>query len=488
MSGSPDRPGQCWLGVHFARLPLETVSRRLADGETAAGVVLVADHRVMAMDAAARETGIAAGCSLATALGVCPGLVHFERDEAMEARRLGFLAELALRFTSRASLAEPDGLVLEVGRSLRLFGGLRRLSGEVRALYRGLGHEVRLGSGSTPLAALALARSGAAAVDDVPLDRIGLDPATVERFANMGIFRLGQVLVLPAAELGRRFDAGLLSWLARLTGRSPDPRAPVEPRESFASSVHLLSSVSDLGALLFPMRRLAGELASWLAARHLGAGAIRWTFTALRGQKEHGEEASLEVRFARPRGDAGALFDHTRLKLDGFRLPQEVMSVSLAAEALVAAETAVRELLPGAPGSASPALELVDTLAAKLGDGALHCLRTLDDHRPEHASGTFSPSAGRVASDDGGVPGPLRPLWLLKEPCRVRADDFTLLGNAERIETGWWDGSVARDYFIAVDPGGVQCWLFRELRRAAPGEPGGEGGAFGRWFLHGYFA
>jgi protein ImuB len=51
-----------------------------------------------------------------------------------------------------------------------------------------------------------------------------------------------------------------------------------------------------------------------------------------------------------------------------------------------------------------------------------------------------------------------------------------LLGEPERIETGWWDGGdIARDYYTAIDLHGVRLWIFRE--RAAPH----------RWFLHGVF-
>ena len=51
-----------------------------------------------------------------------------------------------------------------------------------------------------------------------------------------------------------------------------------------------------------------------------------------------------------------------------------------------------------------------------------------------------------------------------------------MLGEAERIETGWWDGGeIARDYYIAVDARGARLWVFRE--REAPH----------RWFLHGVF-
>ncbi|MFZ1869739.1 MAG: hypothetical protein WAU49_14755 [Steroidobacteraceae bacterium] len=51
-----------------------------------------------------------------------------------------------------------------------------------------------------------------------------------------------------------------------------------------------------------------------------------------------------------------------------------------------------------------------------------------------------------------------------------------MLGEAERIETGWWDGGeIARDYYTAVDIGGARLWVFRE--RESPH----------RWFLHGVF-
>jgi protein ImuB len=77
-----------------------------------------------------------------------------------------------------------------------------------------------------------------------------------------------------------------------------------------------------------------------------------------------------------------------------------------------------------------------------------------------------------------------RPLWLFPAPRLLAERDglprrrgpLRLLGEAERIETGWWDGGdIARDYFTAVDLHGVRLWVFRE--RGAPH----------RWFLHGVF-
>ncbi|MGA7539054.1 MAG: hypothetical protein WBW93_09820, partial [Steroidobacteraceae bacterium] len=77
-----------------------------------------------------------------------------------------------------------------------------------------------------------------------------------------------------------------------------------------------------------------------------------------------------------------------------------------------------------------------------------------------------------------------RPLWLLPKPRQLNERDglprrrgpLRLLGAAQRIETGWWDGAeIARDYYTAVDNRGARLWVFRE--REPPH----------RWFLHGVF-
>ena len=62
-----------------------------------------------------------------------------------------------------------------------------------------------------------------------------------------------------------------------------------------------------------------------------------------------------------------------------------------------------------------------------------------------------------------------------------------VIAGPERIETGWWDGEpVSRDYFVAVNPAGETCWIYRERRGDAyPAEPGRR--ATARWFLHGIF-
>jgi protein ImuB len=76
-----------------------------------------------------------------------------------------------------------------------------------------------------------------------------------------------------------------------------------------------------------------------------------------------------------------------------------------------------------------------------------------------------------------------RPLWLLDNPQRLeirqqqlyRQGYLRLLVGPERIESGWWDKDVQRDYFIAENTQGQRYWIFREI--------GGEG----KWYVHGIF-
>jgi len=253
-----------------------------------------------------------------------------------------------------------------------------------------------------------------------------------------------------------------------LTGHKADPRAFIEPPERFHSSIHLLEPVRGKDALLFPMRRLAAELAHWLARRRFGTRLLTWTVKPFRGPA-----AVLTVEFAQPRRDDRSFLTLSKLKLAGTDLPEEAMSISLRADFIAPFTTAFDDLW-GVTGNSASHAELVDLLAAKLGPEAVRALRTVDDHRPELAWSTGH--AGRDSrSAEGAVAGVSRPLWLLDPPKPINAGHYELVSGPERLETGWWDADrLCRDYFIANSRHGARCWLYREQNE--------------RWFLHGYFS
>ena len=496
-----------WFGVRFPALGIE-VFERCQPAKPASPTVLLEDGQVLMMNAAAHSAGVMPGSSLATALGVVGHLKHFERDAEAERRRLRQLAEAAYRHTPCVSLSEPDSLVLDIGASLKLFGGVAALANALDALFARLRHVSRIAFAATPAAALALAHAdetfdlanipndeqGIAraiagsreALRRTPLRCAALEAQDIESLADMGIFNIGQLLDLPRDELGARFGPALQGQLARLIGTAPDPRPFITPRERFASAIHLVESISNKAALRFPMRRLAVELEAWLQARQLGALRLAWHFEPLHPCE--GRAVAIEARFAMARDDAKGLMEVSWLKLENAALPDAVMSIALSAAAVAPLTASSDGLLASVAATAPDApLKLVDTLAARLGEGALQGLAAVDDHRPEFAWAPRPPgSAWQAREKDAAPSAPRRPLWLLDAPRPVDGAGLKLLSGPERIEAGWWGSPVARDYYVAAAANGAQCWVFRE--HAPAGAAAEHDATAQNWFLHGYFA
>ena len=500
-SAQGERRPALWYGVHLPHLGLEIFERRYPPrpDERGRATVLMDGKGVALMNIPARAAGIAPGSTLATARSIVADLKHFNRDIAEERRRLRLLAEAAYRYTPRVGMPAADCLVLEAGASLKLFGGAEALAANLHALLRRLGHAARIAAARTPAAAMALARAGIPNVVDAddsfdalraaPLECAGAEikGRDIERLANMGIFQFGQLLDLPRDELGKRFGPALQNYLARLAGDTPDPVRPIVPRERFSSSLHLLESISDKETLLFPMRRLVSELATWLRAKQLGVRSLTWRFEPLGGGSG---QAELTTKFADPRLDAEGILAVSRLQLEGAEVPAEVMSVRLAvaaAEPVRRSQVGPADLFGAQQASTALPMELVDMIAARLGRGALQGLALADDHRPEFAWTPRSPSTKR----DAALPEALfhaRPIWLFEPPRPIDIEHFRCLSGPERIESGWWGEAVARDYFIAVHRSGAQCWIYANRRHGAARRYADSGSEHRAWFLHGYFA
>lgn len=520
-----------WLAAHFPAIGLEIHRQPMADGDADRPAALIEDKRIVQANAPAMRLGLEIGMTLATAFAIARELMHFERDQDTESKRLAWLGLACYRYSSRISVAPPAGLLVEARGSLRLFGGLPVLANTLEERFRGLGHAAQMACAETPAAAMALARAGrsensaaevlrdedmkdaTAALHRVPLSCADISERQQERLANMGLRNLGQLLALPQQELGKRFDQTLVDYLARLSGSKADPRQFIEPPERFRSTLHLVESIDAKETLLFPMRRLAAELQDWLAERQFGIDALSWRFKPL-----HGEAVSLAVRFAKPTARQTAFLALSRLRLERAELPREVMSIALAADSPTPFVAAAADLLAKHQAAASRA-ELVDRLAARLGNDAIQVLANVDDPRPERAwvplpaaansaehrrivaaasrrDGFRAESADRSTNDSKVHETAIkrRPVWLLDVPKPVAIEDFTLLAGPERIETGWWDTAeyrLSRDYFAAAAKSGARCWLYRQ--RSKPDERGGQDSERNhrdnpKWYLHGYFS
>ena len=168
--------------------------------------------------------------------------------------------------------------------------------------------------------ALAKHRDGLAVTDPhtlrralhaLPVDGAPLPDDTLAALANMGLRRLRQVFALPRAGLQRRFGGEVLDVLDRMTGDAPDLREYWQPPDRFDARFEFDEEIRYSTGLLFPLKRLLGDLCAYLAGRDGGVQRFELVF-------EHDlRPASTQVvGLVQPERDPAKLFDLAKLTLE----------------------------------------------------------------------------------------------------------------------------------------------------------------------------
>ncbi|MBS1158018.1 MAG: hypothetical protein H6R15_437 [Proteobacteria bacterium] len=468
-------------------LPLEALPLRQSPS------AVVGRGRVLCGDPAALATGVVPGLKLSTALGLCPGLAVFERDDAREISALHGLACWAGCFTPTLNVLAPASLLLEIGGCLRLFGGAGAIVAAVQAGCAAQSYSLYWAAAPTPLAALWLARAGRAeiypelsatqvALAGLPCTVPGWSSEILDRLEAFGLRRLGDLRRQPAAGLRRRLGNGPLDDLARAWGELPQPLKPFVFPENFRQKIELPARVEHAEALAFAGQRLFAALAGWLQGRQLLVRACTLQLT-----HDDASSSDLVLRFAEPAADETRFARLLREHLGRLQLHGPVEALTLLADELVGKPGASAGLFeqPVAGEGLAVCLERVQ---ARLGSAAVQVLGENPDYRPECAIRQSAPDVKAAPVAAAGAGHAARPLWLLPAPQALAEQGgrphwqgpLNLLSRAERLESGWWDegesgaaGDLRRDYFVAQNPRGQWLWVFRD----------GEG-----WFLHGLFA
>jgi len=474
-----------WLDLHCPDLALEVFAGLPAGAAAAVAEPDGGREILVACNAAARTGGLSPGMTRSAAEVRVPALRCPRRDPEAERAALERLAAACLRFSDHVTLEPPLDVLLEVGGSRRLFGGLDPLLGEVATLLGTLEREACLGLAPTPAAARLLARAGGGRIETMgtlkaglaPLPWTALEPGPGEagRLAGWGLATLGDCFALPRAGLVQRLGAAFVDRLDRLLGRTAETLPRYEPPGRFHGLLPLPAEATELELPLVALERLAAELEAWLRARDAGIQRFAVDLHPPRGPR-----TSVHVGLATPAREATHLVRLARERLERVALPAAIVAVGLRSH------RPARYLPPPADfwydAGAEPPERLLERLRARLGFEAVHGLAMQADHRPERAWDRGAPGAAPAYEPSWAPP---RPLWLLSRPAALALDDrgrpqcrgtLELVDGPERIETGWWDGDdVERDYFVARSPDGMTLWVYRERRVPRT------------WYVHGLF-
>jgi protein ImuB len=515
-------PRELWVAAHVPRLPLLAL---MAGRPVSQSPLVLLDtennQRVVATDERAEAAGVCVGMTLSAALAAAPGIDPRPREPAAELALMQRLADIASAFTPQVSIEPPDGLLLEIKPSIRLFGGLRELCRKLRAACLADPAFVQpalqpcFTLAPTALAALAAARAGArcfitdpavlpARLKPLPLDVLRWPEEQNARLVAMGVRTLGDLLRLPRNGFARRFGPAQLADLDRLLGRRADPRRRLARRERYRGRVDLDHEIEDHERILQALRPLLEEQERFLRERQRGITALLCRFHHYRAPP-----TACTLRLAAPEAGAERLLSLLRERLATLVLPEPVRRCELRGGALSERPLTSQPLWSvGEHGHAAagemPAM--VEHLRARLGAGAVYGIARVSEHRPEHAWRVAEPALKEGTDLFGtdsnkSVPNrsvpcaslselPFRrPLWLLAAPEPLdqqrgrprRRGALELLEGPERIESGWWDGAdIARDYYVARDSRGSCLWIYRDAAGTGRADTH-------RWFLHGVF-
>ncbi|HEX7081943.1 MAG TPA: DNA polymerase Y family protein [Gammaproteobacteria bacterium] len=487
----PLRKVQLWIAVHLPDLALRAAQAASADARPTIVVEALRGRlRVVALNEAARSRGIGPGLDLSAAFGFSGALRVLERSPQAERVLLEALAAACCRFTPAVSLEPPQALLLEVLASLRLFRGLERLKRTLASEIARRGLDFRLSAAVTPLGALWLARCGGgdavssqelvARLGPLPLHVTGWPETVLELLESFGIGTVGECLRLPRGGFARRVGKRYLEDLDKALGRHPDLRTGFEAPRSLSFKIELIDESTSLSVLVDAVTRMTARLADELRIRQARVGKMRLRFEHRRHPASIHDLDLLEAT-----ADRSRLLDLLCDRLERIALPAPATAVVLEAGPLEPVRPSTGPLL-GRPGGAHGAethvsrMQLVERLRARFGADAVHGIAPAADHRPERAWIAVVPGA---PCGSASPPVPHRPLWLAPAPERLacvegepcfRGAALRLLDGPERIESGWWDGGIARDYFAAAARSGERLWIYRD--RTA-----------GHWYLHGVF-
>jgi protein ImuB len=459
------------------------------------GCVVLDRDKVIVMDAIARDAGVMPGMKRGGVSTLSPHIAMYDRSADLERAMQREVAFALLRFTPQVVICDEQTILMDVAASQRLFGGIRNICLQLRAVVKTIGVTVRMSVAPTGQGAWLLAKKGRCRVlkmrslhrhlDGLPFMVIQEVRAYADWFNGLGCRMLSDIRRLPRAGLKKRCGVDLLDSLDRAYGLSPELYQWLDIPPTFSARTELPDRVEHAEAVLFSARRLIIQLCGWLSAQQLALTRATVLLEHERG-REAVDPTVLDIALAEPTWHEEHLVRLLKERLGRVELPAAVLAVRLTAAEVQNAEPPSDSLFPEPGGSAEEHNRLLELLVARL--GAENVLRPAptSDHRPEFANRWVSvQDAKKGALPSANLP---RPTWLLDAPLRLMikshrpfyGSPLRLISPGERIEAGWHDRElVSRDYYVAEADDKSCYWIYRERPSAQSEEV--------RWFLHGLF-
>ncbi|WP_394778837.1 Y-family DNA polymerase [Undibacterium sp.] len=470
-----------WIALYLPLLQLEVFRPHwLAD----AGAVVLDQNRVSAMSALARNAGVQLDMRRGGVQMLLPDAVFHSREPVREQEALQRVAMALLQYSPQVTGAEDASMLIDVGASLRLFGGVRALCRRIRQTLHALGFSVCMGCATTARGAWLLAHAAALGrpgrrrslsmksltpmLDRLPLALLPAATPWLGWLHGVACRRLGELRRLPRPGLQRRCGKELLQAMDCAYGEANELFSWIVAPPGFRARVELPDRMEHAEAMLLFARSLLVQLTGWLTARQLAVSKITLQLEHERGRQAIPHTALL-IALAEPTWREEHLLRLLKERLAHLDLAAPVIAISLEASQVEAMQAPSDSLFPEPGGSPEDHHRLVELLVARLGADNVLQAAPQADHRPEVAN-AWVPILQR--NKPMTLPDKLvRPAWLFARPVSLILrnhrpyynTELRVVSPAERIEAGWWNGQlVTRDYYIAEGEDHVHYWIYKE--------------------------
>ena len=484
----PSRGNAFWLALRFPEAWFECRCVE-EERENRPPAVLLDQHagrsRVVAANRPAAALGIEVGQSLAVARsrhrhGVpsdAPPLRGLGTDEQAVTHWLEQWGEWAGSYTSRVTRPPADampGLLLELGGSAELFGGLEALVQAVMQSLAGYHLTVQAAGAPHPRAAWALAvvadeqrpwlcgrRDQLAAVSRLSLAALDWPGDWIRRFEELGLRWLGDVRRLPRDGLGMRTAPALLEDLDRLFAERDWPLPDLEPPTRYVREVSLWDSAGQVERLLLLARAPLVGLADFLRRRRLAVADFR----VMLGH-EDAPSTPVTIATAEPGRDDRLWLEQLRLRLESIGGMRPVTSLRVEADRFVVPPAGQGSLFPDDGERDRDERALWHRLCARLGESAVGRLQRVPGLIPPRCSRSGPIGAGEARGLPALPPSArFRPLWWLEGP-RLPDAPVRRREEIERVETAWWSAAEEAADYCAGELAGGRAVCLRRTRES----------------------
>jgi len=436
--------------------------------------------------------------SISHALMLNSNLQLQERDLQLEIKKLQELSYWGYRYTSLVSQQNDNTLLLEIGKSVKLFNNLKHLIHLIKEDLISFKIDANLGLATTPKAAIILSignhqnfSQNHKALARTKLEHLEQDHKTIQKLRHCGFQTLDDLKDIPHAELGSRFGQQLLIYLRQLWGDLADPQIAITPPETFHASADFAEPINNITWLQQQLDRLLDDLVYFIKLRQLLCRSFTWHFY----HENSRLVKTVEIGVSSGQNLNSTFKELSKLKLESTTFEWEFSSIALSSANLLPIQLFNDDLFNPNPKQ-EQFQQLLDKLISRLGHSAVFHLTQEDEYLPELSNKRICANKQHLAETSTiyhkhAVPNNElsnkhifkdEPLWLLEKPIQLMKHmqlpildgPLTIIHGPNRITSHWWETLQSRDYFIARQRSGRLLWVFFDRINKS-------------WYLHGLY-